>query len=194
MASAARFADTNNRISASPIRLHRPRLEPNPGATAAGPQVKTAVQLTGESDPPQSSSPLVDRSTARTFSENVYGNELHFTQSVIIANMDAPRYLCSQLVTMSWDDGATTANLEEIQAGGCVIESEIGIAVGDELEIRCGTVFFAGQVTKAEEHAFGWRISVTFSPLTPWRIEQFRPEHLFDPAAMVRTAGGAETT
>jgi hypothetical protein len=104
-----------------------------------------------------------------------------------MANMDAPRYLCSQLVTLSWDDGATIVNLEEIQAEGCVLESETELPVGDEVEIRCGEVFFAGKITKAEEHGFGWRIEVEFSPLTPWSIERFRPEHLFDPASMSGT-------
>jgi hypothetical protein len=43
-------------------------------------------------------------------------------------------------------------------------------------------------VTRAEEHAFGWRLAFEFSPLTPWSIDHFRPEHLFDPAAMLKEA------
>jgi len=97
---------------------------------------------------------------------------------------DANRYLCSQLVTLIWDGGSTVANLEEIQAGSGVLESDSELAVGATVEIRHGTVCFAGAVTKAEEHVFGWRVTVEFSPSTLWSIEQFRPDHLFDPEAM----------
>jgi hypothetical protein len=100
--------------------------------------------------------------------------------------MGSPRYLCSQLVSLSWEGGETTANLEEIQADGGVVESDAEVAVGAQVEIRCGEVLLAGKVTRAEEHAFGWRLAVEFSPLTPWSIEHFRPEHLFDPAAMLK--------
>src|SRR5260370_15601071 len=57
------------------------------------------------------------------------------SQSVIIANMDAPRYLCSHLVTLSWQQGATIVNLEEIQADGCVIESETELPADEAVEI-----------------------------------------------------------
>jgi hypothetical protein len=99
--------------------------------------------------------------------------------------MGRPRYLCSQLVALSWEAGETTANLEEIQADGGVVESDSEVAPGAAVEIRCGEVVFAGKVMRAEGHAFGWRLAVEFSPLTPWSLEQFRPEHLFDPAAML---------
>jgi hypothetical protein len=101
-----------------------------------------------------------------------------------MAEMPPRRYLCSQLVTLSWEEGATVVNLEEIQPGGGVLESETEVPPDSEVEIRCGAAYFAGKVKKAEEHEFGWRIAVEFSPLTPWSIEHFRPEHLFDPDAM----------
>jgi hypothetical protein len=101
---------------------------------------------------------------------------------------DPNRYLCSQLVTLSWEGGETIANLEEIQAGGGVLESDAELIVGAAVQIVCGTVYFEGEVTKAEGHAFGWRVAVEFSPATPWSMEQFRPEHFFDPAAMSREA------
>jgi hypothetical protein len=100
--------------------------------------------------------------------------------------MDAPQYLCSQLVALSWEGGETTANLEEIQTQGGVVESDSEVGIGAQVEIRCGDVCFAGKVTGAEEHAFGWRLTVEFSPLTLWSPEQFRPDHLFDPAAMLK--------
>ena len=106
-----------------------------------------------------------------------------------MAEVDGHRYLCSQLVTLNWPAGTTTGNLEEIQADGCMVESDVEVTAGEAVEMRCDAAFFAGTVTRADEHEFGWRISVEFSPLTPWSIEHFRPEHLFDPAGMLKQAG-----
>lgn len=98
--------------------------------------------------------------------------------------MASGRYLCSQLLTLSHDEGATIVNLEEIFAGGAVVESETAVPVDAEVELRCGEVYFAGKVMVVEEHGFGWRLSIEFAQHTPWLIEEFRPEHLFDPAAI----------
>jgi hypothetical protein len=97
-----------------------------------------------------------------------------------MAEMAAPRYLCSQLVTLSHEEGAVIVNLEEIEPSGCVVESETQIPENADVEIRCGAAWFAGMVTQAEEHGYGWRVSVSFSPETPWKIGDFRPEHLLD--------------
>ena len=101
-----------------------------------------------------------------------------------IPEMSPGRYLCSQLVTLSHEEGATIVNLEEIYAAGAVVESETAVPVDAGVELRCGQAYFAGKITAAEAHDFGWRLSVLFSPETPWRPEQFRPEHLFDPATV----------
>ena len=99
--------------------------------------------------------------------------------------MEAGRYLCSHLVTLSWKDGASgvtqsIVNIEEIWAEGAVLESEAVAPVGSSAEIRCGKTFFAGKITRADVHEFGVRIEIEFSPLTPWSVERFRPEHLLD--------------
>ena len=94
--------------------------------------------------------------------------------------MSHARYLCSHLVTISWDDGATIANLEEIDATGASLESEVGLQPETVVELRSGAAYFEGKITEAEKHGFGWRICLQFSPLTPWSIERFRPEHLLD--------------
>jgi len=94
--------------------------------------------------------------------------------------MEAPRYLCSQLVKLSWGEGAAIVNLEEIQTGGAILESEVEVPVGLSAEIRCGNVLFAGKITRADRHDLGVRIEMHISPHTPWSIERFRPEHLLD--------------
>lgn len=94
--------------------------------------------------------------------------------------MEVPRYLCSQLVTLRWNGGAVIVNLEEIQAAGAVLESEVEVPLDSRVEIRCGSVYFEGTLTRSERHDSGFRVEVELSPLTPWSIERFRPEHLLD--------------
>ncbi len=94
--------------------------------------------------------------------------------------MSAPRYLCSDLVTLQTGGAESTVNLEEIGRDGAVIESEDAIVDGVRVEVRCGSVFFSGKVTQVEQHEFGWRAEIEFSPLTPWSPEQFRPQHMLD--------------
>ena len=100
--------------------------------------------------------------------------------------MTPQRYLCSQLVTLrniSGQSAVTTGtdlvvNLEEIWESGAVLESEEPLENGARVEIRCGPVFFAGHIVEVEHHELGWRINVEFSPLTPWSLEKFQPQHL----------------
>ena len=74
----------------------------------------------------------------------------------------------------------STVNLEEIGRDGAAIESEDPVADGVGVEVRCGSVFYSGKVTSVEQHEFGWRAEIEFSPLTPWSLEQFRPRHMLD--------------
>jgi hypothetical protein len=97
-----------------------------------------------------------------------------------IAEMAPVRYLCSHLMTVRWEEGAIVANLEEISATGAVLESEVELPAGTTVELRSGATYFEGEIQKAEEHDFGWRITVELSPFTPWSVERFRPEHLLD--------------
>ncbi len=94
--------------------------------------------------------------------------------------MSAPRYLCSDLVTLRIGAAESIVNLEEIGRDGAAIESEDAVADGAKVEIRCGSVFFVGRVSQVEQHEFGWRAEIEFSPLTPWSPERFRPLHMLD--------------
>jgi hypothetical protein len=98
-----------------------------------------------------------------------------------MTEVPAPRYLCSQLVTVSSAEMATVANLEGIDETRLVLECEEEIAAGEEIEIRCGNQFYAeARVTRAERHGYGWTVEGELSPLTPWSPARFRPEHLTD--------------
>jgi hypothetical protein len=92
----------------------------------------------------------------------------------------APRCLCSHLVTLSWSGGERVVNLEEIWPGGAVLESDDAFPAGIHADIRCGEELFAGRITSVEEHEFGWRLEMEFSPLTPWSPERFEPDHMVD--------------
>jgi len=98
--------------------------------------------------------------------------------------MNPQRFFCSQLVALtdkSTDAEANAAaNLEEIWHNGAVLEAESQVAKGAEIELRCGPAFFAGRVVEVESHEFGWRLEVEFFAETPWRREEFQPEHLVD--------------
>ncbi len=99
--------------------------------------------------------------------------------------MSSQRYLCSHLMALRSISGESAvnlvANLEEIHGKtGAVLESEEPVKEGTSIEIRCGAAFFAGRIVRTEAHEFGWRLEMEFSPLTPWSLEQFQPEHLLN--------------
>ncbi len=77
-----------------------------------------------------------------------------------------------------------TVNLEEICETGAVLECEEAPPEDSQVELRCGSATFFGRLTSVEAHAFGWRAEMEFSPLTPWSLDRFAPEHLFDPSEL----------
>ena len=98
--------------------------------------------------------------------------------------MKARRYLCSELVALRMNSADSIVNLEEIWRDGAAFESEEPVIDGAQVELRCGRVVFAGKVILAEQHEFGWRVEVEFSPLTPWNPAQFQPQHMLDVSAL----------
>ena len=64
------------------------------------------------------------------------------------------------------------------------MESEEFVPAGIRAEIRAGTAHFHGTITDVDENDLGWRIEIEFSPMTPWSVETFLPEHLLDPSSM----------
>jgi hypothetical protein len=98
--------------------------------------------------------------------------------------MDARRYLCSELVILRNSSGECRVNLEEIWRTGAILETEEPLETGTAVEIRCPAAFFAGHVTGVEQHEFGCRVELQFSPMTPWDIEKFRPQHLLDVSSL----------
>ncbi len=88
------------------------------------------------------------------------------------------RYLCSELVKLS---SGLTVNLEEIWEEGAAIESDDELRVGDAIELKCGDHTFAGTVTLAMKHEFGYRVEMDFATGIRWTPGSFRPQHILDP-------------
>jgi len=94
--------------------------------------------------------------------------------------MNFPRYMCSHLVRFRNGGKESVANLEEIWQAGAILECEEPVEEGSRGEVRIESAFFSGKVTEIERHEFGWRVQLEFSPLTPWRPEVFRPDHMVE--------------
>jgi hypothetical protein len=107
--------------------------------------------------------------------------------------MNPQRFFCSQLVALTNNTPGSAANtvvnLEEIWENGAVLESEEPVEEGSRIEIRCGSAFFAGRIVQVERHEVGWRFKVEFSPMTPWKPEEFQPEHLLDVTELGKDTG-----
>jgi hypothetical protein len=102
--------------------------------------------------------------------------------------MTPQRFLCSHLVALA-DGSSETAgdrivNLEEIWTTGAILEAETVVMRGAKVELRCGPTLLKGRVVEVEAHEFGYRFEVEFSPKTPWRPEEFRPDHLLDSSTL----------
>lgn len=104
--------------------------------------------------------------------------------------MSGQRYLCSELIPLRLDAAEKIANLEEIWEMGAVFEAEEPVKKGARVEMRAGQALFAGRVTQVDQHEFGWRFEVEFSPLTPWSVERFLPKHLLDVSETKRKTTG----
>ena len=101
-------------------------------------------------------------------------------------DMSFPRYLCADLVELRSSSGDSVVNLEEIWINGAVLDAEEPLEEGANVEIRCRTAFFEARIVQVEQHEFGWRCEVEFSPDTPWNPERFQPQHLLDVSELKR--------
>ena len=90
------------------------------------------------------------------------------------------RYLCSHVATLTVGDAAWPVLIEEIGPLGAILECEEEIPAAAFAQLECGGPFFAGVLSKAAAHEFGWRSEIAFDPQTPWSPEIFRPSHLLD--------------
>jgi hypothetical protein len=102
--------------------------------------------------------------------------------------MSSARYLCSQLIRLTVSGTAGVheqwVNLEEIWDDGAMLECETEVCVGISAMISADGISFSGRITAVDRRQFGWQAEITFSPVTRWSIEKWRPEHAFDPGTL----------
>ena len=99
----------------------------------------------------------------------------------------APRYLCSDLVTLCWQEGAQSARkeavvLENISASGACVQAEISVPESATVRLVCGQAEFQGCVRFCYWRDDGYFIGIAFDPHSKWSKAKFKPEHLLDPS------------
>jgi hypothetical protein len=94
------------------------------------------------------------------------------------------RYLCSQLAILAIDGQVQWVNIEEIWETGVILESEAEVTAGMPASLSVESAAFLGRLSDVRREEFGWRAEMEFSPETPWSPEQWRPDHLLDPAVL----------
>lgn len=98
-----------------------------------------------------------------------------------MAVMAATRILCSQLVRLVAGGREQWVNLEEIWENGALLECEEVVAPAISARVYAESHAYSGRVAAVEQHEYGWRVEVEFSPITRWNPAEWMPEHAFEP-------------
>jgi hypothetical protein len=94
------------------------------------------------------------------------------------------RYLCSELVTVLYEDGPgeicqATANLEEISTTSAVVLIDERPRLGAPISLGIKDHDLFGVITSSLYDAtLGWFITITLDPESSWRHESISPRHL----------------
>ena len=94
------------------------------------------------------------------------------------------RYLCSDLVTVTYEDGdgqlcQTTANLEEISAARLAILLDEKPRLGSAIFLTINDRDVFGQVMSTVHNSLlGWLVNIALAADSTWSREWFSPEHL----------------
>jgi hypothetical protein len=98
-----------------------------------------------------------------------------------------PRYLCSDLVTLCWEEGAQGERkeavvLENISASGACVQGEISVPESASVRLVCRKAEFQGCVRFCYWRDDGYFIGIAFDAHSKWSKAKFKPEHLLDPS------------
>ena len=98
-----------------------------------------------------------------------------------------PRFLCSDLVTLCWQEGAQgerreTVVLENISASGACVQAEISVPESTSVRLVCRKAEFYGCVRSCYWRDDGYFIGIAFDAHSKWSKARFKPEHLLDPS------------
>ena len=98
-----------------------------------------------------------------------------------------PRYLCSDLVTLCWQESAQGERkeavvLENISVSGACVQAEISVPNSASVRLVCGQAEFHGCVRFSYWRDDGYFIGIAFDAHSKWSKAKFTPEHLLDPS------------
>jgi len=98
-----------------------------------------------------------------------------------------PRYLCSDLVTLCWQESAQGERkeavvLENISVSGACVQAEISVPNSASVRLVCGQAEFHGCVRFSYWRDDGYFIGIAFDAHSKWSKAKFKPEHLLDPS------------
>lgn len=88
-------------------------------------------------------------------------------------------HMCSELVSITWDDGERCGNLEEIGEWTALVLLEDPIPRGSRARIQCEEHELKGFVTACDfVEPLGFFVEVRLDPDSRWSEKWFTPQHL----------------
>jgi hypothetical protein len=90
------------------------------------------------------------------------------------------RYLCSELVDLTFSDGrGQSANLEEIGENSALVLTEHPLRRGAKLQLNCGGHTLEGIAGGCRfDKLLGYYVEIRLDPASRWSRHWFAPEHL----------------
>ncbi|MDP8979199.1 MAG: hypothetical protein M3O35_01265 [Acidobacteriota bacterium] len=97
-------------------------------------------------------------------------------------------HLCSELVSVAWDETGGFGNLEEIGEWTAVLLLEDPVPTGARIVIQCKEHQLNGYVETCNyEDPLGFFVSVRLDPDCRWSADWFSPQHLLTFPAQLST-------
>lgn len=90
------------------------------------------------------------------------------------------RYLCADLVRVTYQGIVTEAVLEDIAARGICIQLDDPIPNGTQVHVMLGDCDFEGEVCYCKFQEIGYFIGIRFVDASRWNTHIFEPQHLTD--------------
>lgn len=100
------------------------------------------------------------------------------------------RMLCADLVDVQWKDAKGrirrgVANLEDISLSGACLQVDSLVPVGVTLRIMYPGGELQGRICYCVHREIGYFLGLEFEAGVHWSMNDFRPQHLFDPRRLL---------
>ena len=101
------------------------------------------------------------------------------------------RLLCADIVELIWTDAAgrekrRIGNLEDISSSGMCLQLEIPIEAGTSIRVLYGGGELVGVVRYTVVRDLAYLVGINFDECSRWSGNEFRPQHLLDPADLLQ--------